>query len=65
MFVESALKEIDEKTYLKNLEDLTNKKWDRVKDKDIFKKKHKTYNFLLQKGYESYLIWQFINKKDA
>ncbi len=53
-----ALTEIDEKEYVKTLRDLAEKKSLLLKEKDSFKKRNKLSNFLLQKGYESSLVYE-------
>lgn len=51
-----GLEEIQEIDYYSTLIDLANKKWKHLKEVDIFSKKKKLYSYLLQKGYESFLI---------
>jgi regulatory protein len=57
----SGFKEIDEDTYLSNLENLAQKKHELITEKNAFKKRQKLYLFLVQKGYEQDLINEVIN----
>lgn len=41
---------------------LAKTKWDKLKEKDLFKKKQKTLAYLTQKGYETDLIWSAIKE---
>lgn len=55
--IESTLLEIDEKDYLKTLQNLFEKKRENLKnERESFKKKAKIRNYLLQKGFESEII---------
>ena len=58
------VKQIDEDDYLKSLNTLAKKKWNSIKGEGVnhFVKMRKTGNYLLQKGYESNLIWEVMNK---
>ncbi|MCO6565254.1 MAG: RecX family transcriptional regulator [Apibacter sp.] len=51
-----ALEEIQETDYCSTLTGLAEKKWKVLKETDLFLKKKKLYNYLLQKGYENFLI---------
>ena len=54
--IKKGLKEINEDDYQKTLNKLAAAKWKSLKsDKNIFSKKSKTMNYLLQKGYEASL----------
>ena len=54
--IRKGLKEIDEDDYTKTLHKLAGAKWKSLKsEKNIFIKKNKTMNYLLQKGYEASL----------
>jgi regulatory protein len=60
--IKKALKEIDDKDYLKTLDKLAEQKLKLLKsEKNIFRKKKKLQDFLLMKGYES----GFVNKMIA
>lgn len=62
--IKKALQQFDEADYQKTLEKLTRDKWDSVKGAGVnqFVKMSKTTDYLLQKGYESGLIRQEIEK---
>lgn len=54
--IKSALKEIDEEEYLKTLEDVAQRKFDQIKESNLYLKKQKLYQHLYRKGFESNLI---------
>ncbi len=56
--IKIALREIEEKEYLNTLYMLAEKKASLLKEEDPFKKRKKLANFLLQKGYESSLVYE-------
>lgn len=61
--IKIALKQIDEETYLKTLNQLFNDKLKSLRgEKNIFIKKRKLQDFLLQKGYERGLISNLVNE---
>lgn len=57
-----AMEEITEEDYEQTLEGLIEKKWREVREKDAFKKRAKIANYLVQKGYETPLIWPAIKR---
>lgn len=58
-----ALKEIDGDEYEETLRKQAGKKWNELYgEKNIFIKKKKTYNYLVQKGFESDMIMSVINE---
>jgi len=60
--IKKALKEIDNKEYEKTFQKLAEQKLKTLKsEKNIFTKKRKLQDFLLQKGYESELIREVVN----
>ena len=59
--IKTALKEIDEKEYIKTLYELVEKKKNLVKETNIFKKKKKIVDHLMYKGFESNLIFKAVN----
>ena len=60
--IKKALKEIDETDYRKTLGKLFERKWKSLKaEKNIFTKKSKAMNYLLQKGYEPALINELLS----
>jgi regulatory protein len=62
--IKLALTEIDEDEYYKTLIELAEKKVVLIKEKNAFKKKQKLINYLLQKGYESSLVYEVSNSSD-
>lgn len=59
--IKKALGQIEEETYLGTLQKLAEEKWKLVKaEKNIFIRKKKTLNYLLQKGYEGDLANEVI-----
>ena len=60
--IETALKEIDTDEYFTTLHQLTQKKWETIPEKDIYKKRKKVIDFLMRKGFESNLIYEEINQ---
>ena len=61
--IKKALKEIDTKDYEKTFHKLVDQKLKTLKsEKNIFIKKRKLQDFLLQKGYESEMIRETVNR---
>ncbi len=61
--IQKAMHEIDADTYEMTLQHLGEKKWETLKgEKNHFVKMNKLKNYLLQKGYESDLIYDLIKK---
>ncbi|WP_264433582.1 regulatory protein RecX [Flavobacterium agricola] len=58
--IETALKEINE-AYETRFLAYAEKKWESINEKDILKKKNKFISQLSYKGYESHLIFDFLN----
>lgn len=59
--IEKAMSEIDEKIYREVLQKLARAKWDTLNEKNIFVKKRKILNYLVQKGFESEFVHQAIS----
>ena len=57
-----ALERIDPQVYEMKLMELGKSKWMKLNDDDSAKRKQKTAAFLQQRGYETDLIWETINK---
>ena len=57
--IKTALKEI-ESDYLTNFYALAERKWQNITESSIEKKKRKWVDFLMRKGYESNLIFDFL-----
>lgn len=62
--IKKALKEIDEAEYRKTMAKLFALKWKSLKgEKNIFTKKSKLTNYLLQKGYEAGVIHELLSSR--
>ena len=59
--IDSALKEIDLDDYYKTLDDLVQKRFDQVKEPNVYKKKKKVADYLLYRGWESALVYEKLN----
>lgn len=60
--IDSALKEIEENEYLKTLDELARKRANAIKETNPFKRKKKIADYLLYRGWESYLVYEKINE---
>lgn len=60
--IDSALKEIEENEYLKTLDELARKRVNAIKETNPFKRKKKIADYLLYRGWESYLVYEKINE---
>lgn len=58
-----AMTEINETEYQSTLEEVAAKKKMLLKDPSSYKEKQKLIDFLLRKGYESYLVIDLVNKE--
>lgn len=56
--IKLALEEIEDSIYYQTLYDIAEKKIRLINETDIYKKKKKLINFLLQRGYESHLVYR-------
>lgn len=65
--IEKALRELDDVAYRKTLHALAEKKWVSVRGPGTnrFVKLSKTRDFLLQKGYESYMIHEVLRELET
>jgi len=59
--INNGLKEINEESYISLINELICRKNEKLNKLDMKLKKEKIANFLLQKGFESHLIWKSIN----
>ena len=57
-----AMSEIDNIDYKNVIRHLANKKMASLKDKNSYVRKKKVVDSLLRKGYESELVWSYVNK---
>ena len=55
--ITNGLEEIDDIEYLEELDNICQKKKDSIKEKNHFIKKKKIATYLINKGYESDLVW--------
>lgn len=62
--INAAMKKIDEESYMNNLHSDARQRWDSIKGIgcNLFVKMRKTSDYLLQKGYESKLVYEAIQK---
>lgn len=54
--IQNGISEIDSEEYYDALLTLTEKNWEKNKEKDPYKKRYQVYRYLLAKGYEENLI---------
>lgn len=62
--IKKGLMEIEDEAYEETLNYWIDRKQREVKEKDEFKKKGKIAAFVIQKGFESGLVWQKLNEPD-
>ncbi len=60
--IKSALKEIDNDTYLSTLDSLCKSKLASINDTNCYKKRKKLIDYLLYRGWESHLIYEKIKE---
>lgn len=60
--IKSALREIDEKEYLETFYRIAIKRNEQIKESNIYKRKKKLSDYLLRKGYESFLVYEKLNE---
>ncbi|SMG51586.1 regulatory protein [Marivirga sericea] len=60
--IKIGMKEIDNEAYQDTINSLLEKKWKTLKESNQYIKKQKAVRYLLQKGYESDLVWEAIKK---
>lgn len=61
--IDKGLKSINQNQYLETFEALAEKKWNNLTENNILKKKQKTASYLLLKGWESSLVYEFLSEK--
>ncbi len=59
--IKKGMEEIEEEAYLKTLEYWIQRKNREISEPDVFKKKGKIAAFVIQKGFESGLVWEYVN----
>lgn len=57
-----ALKEISAEEYENTFENLAEKCWDSITEKNILKKRKKFYDYMLRRGYESNLVYDKVKE---
>jgi regulatory protein len=60
--ITTALKEIDEETYLETLHKIAEKKLSLIKESNSYKKRNKLSNYLISRGFESNLAYKKSNE---
>ena len=60
--IKSGLKEIDDDSYVRTLQDLISKKWQLIDSEDIFVKRDKVATYVIQKGYEPEMVWKMLKE---
>ncbi len=60
--IKKGMEEIEEEAYQQKLEELVSKKAKAVKEKDSFIKRKKVAVYLINKGYESPLVWETVKR---
>jgi regulatory protein len=63
--IKKGMEEIDSKVYEETIKSLIKKKWNSINESNQFIKKQKVVRFMLQKGFESFLIWEIINQNES
>lgn len=62
--IKKAMEEISDEDYTETMYALLTKKARTVKAKNQFEKKGKLAKYLMQKGYESFLIWEILKAEE-
>jgi regulatory protein len=60
--INQALTEIDEKEYIDIFNDLAEKRFNSIKEKNKYKKRKKLAHYLLYRGWESHLVYDKVNQ---
>lgn len=60
--INQALTEIDEKEYIDIFNDLAEKRFNSIKEKNKYKKRKKLADYLLYRGWESFLVYDKVNE---
>lgn len=59
--IKQGLKEIDETEYRSTLQAVMEKKWEALANEEPYARKSKTAQYVISRGFESELVWEFIN----
>lgn len=62
--MKKAFEEIDEEEYESTLRKLLEKKAKNIKAKNRFEKNAKLAKYMMQKGYESFLVWEILKNEE-
>ena len=60
--VQKAMEEIEDEDYQQTLEMVLDKKWQQLRDKDVFIKRGKLAKYTIGRGYEPELVWKTIRQ---
>lgn len=63
--ITKALKEIPQETYIENFHLLAERQWSNIMESNLQKKKKKVSDYLLRKGWESYLVYDKMNELES
>jgi regulatory protein len=63
--IRRSLKEINDKDYTSALQELIEKKWKSLTEKNNLIKKNKVARYCIGRGYESELVWSLLESKKA
>jgi regulatory protein len=59
--IKQGLKEIEETEYRSTLQAVMKKKWEALANEEPYARKSKTAQYVISRGFESELVWEFIN----
>ncbi len=59
--IRKALSEIEEKEYLKTLKLLLKLREEKIREKNVFKRKHLIASYAIRRGFEPELVWSLMN----
>lgn len=60
--LKKAMEEISDEDYMETLENLLEKKNRVLREKNIWKRRKKLADYVISKGYESYLVWEAVKR---
>lgn len=60
--IEIGMSEVNQSEYISRIAELSEKKYKLVKDSNSYIRKKKVVNYLVGKGYETNLVWAFVNQ---
>lgn len=60
--IKIALKEINDSLYFEMFDDLANKHWETISEKNIMKKRKKFCDYFMRKGWENELIYEKVKE---